>query len=529
VSAALEDRIEALRHSPAALEVLHLQQHLLELQQQEVAELEAQVSSLAAVGDRLSSLRAERARLEGLADEVFEAEADLEEAQAVRDLRAQARAAKREAEAMDAEVAALEVAAYHLDAAAAKRDACVQRLAELRAQADEVESMQREIAALAGTEVSVAKLRSRRAELIEQAARNPDLEAQLQACTSELQEMNAKAAQLAGLQSEAQALAVEVASMAVLEHEVANLREQLQTLTSLQGERQSLEERISAVKAQLGEGDHTGTVQGLKELEARAQELKQQAEHRERLQAVCDNLASVPQQVSNLEGRAEALRAAVAERQRLENLTLELEEQLLSGLGSAGGLEGARNKHQQMLAAVQEAQSLKDKVAMLAPEALQLASLREQHAALQRDKAEASLLACDSQLLRVQAAVLRQLQLQASKGGISGEGDDRVGDGAGAEGMVVEAQAHEMGALLEDVFKRMRALEAEQLGQKAENEELQERVKDLSEELRSSHKTVRKLKSLARAVGRIRSGFVVEEHYSSSGEEEEVPSPTPDK
>eukprot|EP00967_Tisochrysis_lutea_P028940 scaffold33797_cov20-Tisochrysis_lutea.AAC.1 len=36
--------------------------------------------------------------------QVFEAEADLEEAQAVRDLRAQARAAKREAEAMDAEV-----------------------------------------------------------------------------------------------------------------------------------------------------------------------------------------------------------------------------------------------------------------------------------------------------------------------------------------------------------------------------------------------------------------------------------------
>eukprot|EP00967_Tisochrysis_lutea_P104999 scaffold159709_cov24-Tisochrysis_lutea.AAC.1 len=235
--------------------------------------------------------------------------------------------------------------------------------------------------------------------------------------------------------------------------------------------------------------------------------------------------------VSNLEGRAEALRAAVAERQRLENLTLEdgvarkdnvqpcwrvqtrgatvvgtglcgwargRAQQAPANAGSrAGGpepqgqgqkltwlsllhtfkstevcslhttsLSTGKHTHTHTRARARAHACTLIQVAMLAPEALQLASLREQHAALQRDKAEASLLACDSQLLRVQAAVLRQLQLQASKGGISGEGDDRVGDGAGAEGMVVEAQAHEMGALLEDVFKRMRALEAEQLGQK---------------------------------------------------------------
>ena len=37
---------------------------------------------------------------------------------------------------------------------------------------------------------------------------------------------------------------------------------------------------------------------------------------------------------------------------------------------------------------------------MLAPEALQLSTLREQHAALQRETAEASLLACDALVLR---------------------------------------------------------------------------------------------------------------------------------
>lgn len=41
--AVLEARIEQLRHSPEALEVLRLQQRLLELQQQEVAQLEQQV------------------------------------------------------------------------------------------------------------------------------------------------------------------------------------------------------------------------------------------------------------------------------------------------------------------------------------------------------------------------------------------------------------------------------------------------------------------------------------------------------
>lgn len=111
--------------------------------------------------------------------QVFEAELRVEEAQALKDLRARSRAAQREAEAMEVEIAALEVEAVHLEAISAKRDGTRQRLEALRAEANGVQDLEREVAALAGTEIVLSKLRSRKLELEAKAAMIPMLESQI--------------------------------------------------------------------------------------------------------------------------------------------------------------------------------------------------------------------------------------------------------------------------------------------------------------------------------------------------------------
>jgi hypothetical protein len=100
-------------------------------------------------------------------------------------------------------------------------------------------------------------------------------------------------------------------------------------------------------------------------------------------------------------------------------------------------------------------------VTLLAPEALELSRLRKQHASLCCDAAEARLLAQDSHVLKMQASVMQELQQKSGARERSEEGDNKNGISAGT----VEAADSNIVKHLEGLFARMRALEAEQLGQ----------------------------------------------------------------